>query len=131
MGEIIGLRWEDLDFDGNTISINHNLTYYPRSEKDFKCEFAVSLPKTEKGVRTIPMLDKVRDAFAAEKEYQETTGSHCVMEVDGMFGFIFCNRFGNFQQVMGRKDIQTTSGIYTETPEARRQEVFKELNQCH
>ena len=101
VGEIIGLRWEDLDFEGNTISINHNLTYYPRSEKGFKCEFALSLPKTEKGIRTIPMLDKVRDAFLEEKEYQEATGSHCVMEVDGMSGFIFCNRFGNLHNPAG------------------------------
>jgi integrase len=189
VGEIIGLRWEDLNFEDNTISINHNVTYYPRSEKAYKCEFEVSLPKTKAGIRTIPMLDKVRDAFISEKEYQQENGVHCIMEVDGMSGFIFCNRFGNLhnpasinraikrivddynareevkasregrkpimiprfschimrhtfcsrlcenetnvkviQSVMGHKDIQTTLDIYAEISEAKRQEVFKELN---
>ena len=27
VGEIIGLRWQDLDFESRTISINHNLIY--------------------------------------------------------------------------------------------------------
>lgn len=95
VGELIGLRWVDVDFDDNTISINHNLTYYPRSDKNFKCEFEVSLPKTKSGIRTIPMLDKVREALIAEKEYQQENNVHCIMEVGGMSGFIFCNRFGN------------------------------------
>jgi len=189
VGEIIGLRWEDLDFEENTISINHNVTYYPRSDKSFKCEFRVSLPKTESGIRTVPMLDKVRETFIAEKEYQQENDCSCMVELDGMSGFIFSNRFGGLhnpaginraikrivddhnareevnarregrkplmiprfschitrhtfcsrlcenetnvkviQQVMGHKDIQTTLDIYAEVSEAKRQEVFKKLN---
>ena len=189
VGEIIGLRWEDLDFEENTISINHNVTYYPRSDKSFKCEFRVSLPKTESGIRTVPMLDKVRETFIAEKEYQQEHDCTCMVELDGMSGFIFSNRFGSLhnpaginraikrivddhnareevnarregrkpvmiprfschitrhtfcsrlcenetnvkviQQVMGHKDIQTTLDIYAEVSEAKRQEVFKKLN---
>ena len=189
VGEIIGLRWEDLNFEDNTISINHNVTYYPRSDKSFKCEFRVSLPKTESGIRTVPMLDKVRETFIAEKEYQQENDCGCMVELDGMSGFIFSNRFGSLhnpaginraikrivddhnareevnarregrrpviiprfschitrhtfcsrlcenetnvkviQQVMGHKDIQTTLDIYAEGSEAKRQEVFKKLN---
>ena len=29
IGEAIGLRWDDLDFEKRTISINHSLVYYP------------------------------------------------------------------------------------------------------
>ena len=28
VGEITGLRWEDVDFDNNIIHINHTLVYY-------------------------------------------------------------------------------------------------------
>ena len=94
VGEVIGLRWSDVDFDENTISINHNVTYCPRTEKDFKSEYRVSLPKTESGIRIIPMLDKVREAFLLEKWNQKEYGYHCMAELDGMKGFIFCNRFG-------------------------------------
>ncbi|MCR5596135.1 MAG: site-specific integrase [Lachnospiraceae bacterium] len=94
IGEIIGLRWEDLNFDENYISINHDVTYYPRSDKGFKCEFRVSLPKTEKGIRSIPMLDKVREVLIAEDEYQQEHNCRCMVELEGMSGFIFSNRFG-------------------------------------
>lgn len=93
VGEIIGLRWNDLDLKNRMISINHSVTYYPRSEKSYKCEFEVSLPKTEAGIRTIPMLDEVYEAFLEERKYQEIEG-FCEVELNGMTGFIFRNRFG-------------------------------------
>ncbi len=95
IGEVIGLRWKDLDYEKGMISINHSVTYYPRSDNSYRCEFQVSLPKTDAGVRTIPMMEEVRDAFLEEKAMQKETGIKNQMEVDGMSGFIFCNRFGN------------------------------------
>ena len=95
VGEIIGLRWTDLDFKNGSISINHNVTYYPRGDSDYKCEFRVSLPKTEAGIRHIPMLEKVEEALRLEKSNQKQYGYHSLVELDGMSGFVFCNRFGN------------------------------------
>lgn len=95
IGEVIGLRWEDIDLENRIISINHNITYGPRADRDFKCEYRVSLPKTKAGIRTVPMLDEVYRAFMEEKEHQAMTGIKCCAEVDGMNDFIFCNRFGN------------------------------------
>ncbi len=95
VGEIIGLRWKDLDFKNRSISINHSVTYYPRSDKDYRCEFEVNLPKTPTGIRIIPMLEQVEEAFRQEKRNQKQYGYHSIVELDGMSGFIFCNRFGN------------------------------------
>lgn len=95
IGEVIGLRWKDLDYEKSMININHSVTYYPRSDNSYHCEFQVSLPKTDAGIRTIPMMEEVRDAFLEEKAMQKETGIKNEMEVDGMSGFIFCNRFGN------------------------------------
>ncbi len=94
VGEVIGLTWDDVDFAANTISINHNLTYHPMTEKGNKCEFDLTLPKTAAGIRTIPLLDNVREVLLEELEYQRDTGMRCVSEVQGMRGFIFFNRFG-------------------------------------
>lgn len=96
IGELIALRWDDLDFDDNKISIRHDITYCPRLESGSKCEFRIDDPKTEAGKRDIPMLDKVREALIEEKQYQNETGNHNIMELGGFSGFIFCNRFGNF-----------------------------------
>ena len=32
IGEALGLRWDDLDYERRTISINHSLVYYPVGE---------------------------------------------------------------------------------------------------
>lgn len=93
IGEALGLRWRDLDFDKRVISINHSLVYYPANGSN-KCVLRVSLPKTDAGIRTIPMLDIVKDAFEMLYEEQKENGFN-ETEIDGMTGFIFCNRFGS------------------------------------
>ena len=91
IGEALGLRWVDLDFDNRMISINHNLVYYPVGE-DRTSVMHISLPKTEAGIRTIPMMDTVYDAFLMIKEEQDEKGAPD-FEIDGMTGFVFANRF--------------------------------------
>lgn len=92
IGEAIGIRWDDVDLEKRLIDINHSLTYYQRADKSFKCEFRVSQPKTEAGLRTIPMMKQVYDVLKDEYERQEVEG-FCVANVDGMTNFIFSNRF--------------------------------------
>lgn len=93
IGECLGLRWQDLDFDKNIISINHSVVYYPSRGSD-GATMRISLPKTEAGIRTIPMLDVVRDAFEMERQDQLETGGLNTMELDGMTGFVWRNRNG-------------------------------------
>ena len=92
IGEALGLRWEDLDFENRIISINHSLVYYPTA-KERKSVMRIVKPKTEAGIRTIPMLDVVYDAFQMELEEQKETGFN-TDEIDGMTGFVFKNRYG-------------------------------------
>lgn len=96
VGELTGLRWEDVDFEENTISVNHTLVYFSKGKQD-GCTFAVNTPKTETGKRTIPMLPKVKEALLKEKAFQEEVGISCKAEIDGFSNFIFVNRFGNVQ----------------------------------
>lgn len=95
IGEVIGLRWEDIDCEKKSISINHSVSYYPRREKTYKCEFRVSEPKTQAGIRTVPMLSKVKDAFELEEKMQAELGVYNTAEIGGFSNFIFCNRFGS------------------------------------
>ena len=75
IGEAIGIRWEDIDLEKRTISINHSVVYYSREFKEHPiCSFAVSLPKTEAGIRTIPMMDTVYDALQMELDDQKEHG---------------------------------------------------------
>lgn len=92
VGEVIGLRWEDCDFENGTISINHN-TLYRRFDGEEKIAFHITTPKSDAGVRIIPMLSEVRNALLAEYNLQKEIG-FCDEVVDGYSGFIFQNRFG-------------------------------------
>lgn len=96
VGEITGLRWCDIDFEEETISVNHTLVYYCTRREEGQV-FAINTPKTKAGERIIPMLPKVKEAFLMEKEYQEELGLKSVAVVDGFRDFIFINRFGNVQ----------------------------------
>lgn len=93
IGEAIGIRWDDIDLENRIIDINHSLTYYQRADDSYKCEFRVSLPKTEAGNRRIPMMQQVYYVLQEEYERQKQEG-FCVENVDGMTNFVFTNRFG-------------------------------------
>ena len=97
VGEFIGLRWEDIDTEKREISINHNIVNVRKldiNETSGKMSLEVSTPKTETGIRVIPMLDSVYDAFMMEYEEQKETGFNTTI-IDGYTGFIFQNRTGN------------------------------------
>lgn len=96
VGEICGLRWQDIDFEDETISVNHTLVYFDKGGSE-RCGYSINTPKTTAGERTIPMLPNVKAAFVAEKQFQELTGLKCNSIVDGYTDFIFINRFGNVQ----------------------------------
>lgn len=91
IGEVIGLRWEDLDFENNSINVNHCLIY--AYMENGHSEFHVSKTKTDAGIRVIPMLSAVKSAFLNEKKIQLETGMNSTV-VDGMSGFVFQNRSG-------------------------------------
>lgn len=95
VGETIGLRWCDIDLEDGMIDVNHTLVYYKHAVNG--CYFNVHTPKTKAGIRKIPMLGNVREAFLEERKNQMTSGIRCRAKVDGYSDFIFVNRFGNTQ----------------------------------
>ena len=86
IGECLGLRWIDLDFENRLISVNHNLT--DRPDDNGKCDKHIQTPKTAAGNRTIPMIEEVFQAFLTEYEIQSCLG-FCEEEIDGYSGFVF------------------------------------------
>ena len=91
IGECLGLRWQDLDFENRSISVNHNLVHR-RYDEEGGC-FHISTPKTEAGTRTIPMIQEVYDAFLEEYQIQQITG-FCTQEIEGYSGFVFASSDG-------------------------------------
>lgn len=95
VGEVTGLRWCDIDLRENLIDVNHTLVYYNHAENG--CYFNINTPKTKAGVRNVPMLEFVKQAFIEERKYQMANGIRCSVKIDGYTDFIFVNRFGAAQ----------------------------------
>lgn len=90
IGECLGLRWEDLDFDTRMISVNHTFTARPTTEEPGR---HISTPKTRAGIRTIPMIDEVYEAFLQEYEVQCCVG-YKSETIDGHTNFVFVTYTG-------------------------------------
>lgn len=92
IGECLGLRWEDVDFENDIITVDHSLSYRPNLEG--KTVFSIQSPKTEAGIRTIPLLPEVKEALMMEYEIQQCIG-FCQHEISGYSGFIFSTSSGH------------------------------------
>ena len=91
IGEMLGLRWCDIDFKEGIISINHSLVY--RQQDNGKCEFHITTTKTKNSNRVIPMFKSVQNALLSEKLKQMQNG-FCMTEIDGYSGFVWKNKRG-------------------------------------
>ncbi len=60
-GEILGLQWQDIDFENKEIHVIHNLSCIANIEENSKRVYKVELqtPKTPSSIRIIPMSEKI------------------------------------------------------------------------
>ena len=137
IGEIIGLRWSDIDFENRMISINHSMIYYPKMAKESKCVYQIAQPKTKSGIRNVPMMEAVYKAFKDEAAMQEEDGIRSTMTVDGMSGFVFCNRQGRlYYSCLINKIIRQIVQAYNSEEEKRaiqeeRKPIISPIFTCH
>ena len=95
-GELAGLTWNDIDFDDNTVSVNHTLNY--KIALNGKCIYYISYPKSRKGVRKIPMLREVREVFEELYRRRDDFNKEYQPVVDGYTEFIFRDLKGNLMK---------------------------------
>lgn len=74
IAEAVGLRWQAVNMETRMIDMSQAMTYYPRREDTYKCEFKVLLPRTEAGKRIIPMMEPVFQALKVEYEGRTRVG---------------------------------------------------------
>ena len=91
VGELIGLTWSDIDMKLCEVSISHQLIYKNYGDG---YKFHLISPKTEAGIRIIPMTFPVKKAFEHQREYQLMMGIKRDFDVEGMKGFIFVSKHG-------------------------------------
>ncbi len=91
IGEALGLRWCDCDFDEGVIHINHTLSYHMGNDGRYVPQ--INPPKSKSGTRDIPMFDDVKVALLREREVVHKGGKYA--SIDGYTGFVFLNSAGN------------------------------------
>lgn len=62
-GELIGLKWEDIDFEKRTVKISRSMEYSYSVR-----EWRVGPPKSQSGYRTVPLTDEAIRILKAQKE---------------------------------------------------------------
>lgn len=90
-GEILGLRWKDIDFKTGTLKINQCLVQV----KDEKGKYVRTFqpPKTQKSQRTIPLTDDIIKVLKAHKvrQNEEKMKNRKTYEDNGL---VFCSEEG-------------------------------------
>ncbi len=109
-GDVIGLKWDDIDFNKAKISVNRSVGNYP------KYGLIIKEPKTEKSLRTITVPNILIDTLKEYKTYQDNLkqklGDYYKDE-----NFIFSKEDGSL--------------IGTDRPNAWLDEVLKKANLPH
>jgi len=89
IGEARGLTWGDCDFERGRIMIRRQLSYH-RAEGDDGLREHIVEPKTDYGIRVVPMFSEVREVLLEELAEQRNE----VKTVDGVSGLIFQTKKG-------------------------------------
>ena len=91
VGEVTGITWDDVDFKDKTINIDKQFTLIAGGGKH---EYHISKPKTESGIRKVPMSDDVFDLMKKHRDASYFQSMKYGTSVDGCKGFVFHTRTG-------------------------------------
>ena len=84
ISEFCGLTDRDIDFENRTVNVDHQLQYFGKKS------YRIETPKTDNGIRKIPMSNRVLEAL--QRVLQNRRKSD--FTVDGYTGFLFITKNG-------------------------------------
>jgi len=97
-GEVLGLKWDAIDFERGTISVIRTVTTITVEGKQMEIEQQSA--KTKSSLRTLPLIGSFREYFMQVKEAQELNKQVCGncynYEYDG---FVFVDELGERMRV--------------------------------
>ena len=97
-GEVLGLKWDAIDFERGTISVIRTVTTITLDGK--QAEIEQQSAKTKSSLRTLPLIGSFREYFMQVKEAQELNKQVCGncynYEYDG---FVFVDELGERMRV--------------------------------
>ena len=92
--EAIGLKWDAIDFDQNTITIRHTVTSCDLDGK--RVLVASDTTKTKSSLRTLPLVPFVKERLLVLKKEQENNRRLCGRSYHKQFaGYVCINEMGD------------------------------------
>ena len=93
-GEVLGLKWDAIDFERDTITIKHIVT---NAKIDGKCEIVCAdRAKTKSSLRTLPLVSSIREKLLALREQQKENRRVCGNCYSKKYdGYVFVDAMGN------------------------------------
>jgi integrase len=92
--EIVGLKWQNFDFDRNLFTIAHTVTTYQRKGQKRVC-YAKDKTKNKSSMRTLPLIplfrEKLLDLMEQQKEHRRLFGNSYNRKY---LGYIYVNEIG-------------------------------------
>lgn len=107
MGELLGLRWEDIDFNKRMLSIRRTLNRLPKVDYDGignSTEIVIQEPKTKNSVRSIPLISNIANELKQWKTVQKTDAMTAGDAYQNS-GFLVTNPFGGYVEPRTFKDF--------------------------
>lgn len=89
IGEVLGLTWNDIDFENKEVSINHQVIY-KKVLSTGKYEHYIEKPKN-KTSRKIPLQNDILKILSHHKQQTYFTSLYNTYELNGYSNFVFLN----------------------------------------
>lgn len=92
--EALGLKWDAIDFERNTITIKHIVT---NAKIDGKCEIVCAdRAKTKSSLRSLPLVSNIREKLLVLREQQKENRRVCGNCYSKKYdGYVFVDAMGN------------------------------------
>lgn len=95
LGELLGLKWSDINFEDTYLTVNRTLqrTYSINKDGNRKLQLNEQLPKTSNSIRTVPIPKPILSKL---KQLKITQNQH-ILKSHGSYsdkGYVFCNELG-------------------------------------
>ena len=96
-GEVLGLKWDAIDFERGTISVIRTVTTITVEGKQMEIEQQSA--KTKSSLRTLPLIGSFREYFLQVKEAQELNKQVCGNCYNHEYdGFVFVDELGDLMR---------------------------------
>ena len=97
-GEVVGLKWDAIDFERGTISVKRTVTTVSVDGK--RKEIEQQSAKTKSSLRTLPLIGSFREYFMQVREAQEMNKKICGNCYNYQYdGFVFVGEMGERMKI--------------------------------